>query len=190
MTKARRLGVPTPVLYDVDPVLHTLTFEHVDGLPVKDILLRFGLDGVNEERLNDIATQIGNAIGKLHDGGLVHGDLTMSNMMIKNSNNQLVAVLQGSDEGTIANNKKKGKAVRLLLQQGGRRSHDESISRAVAAALRLLCRRPLLLVVALLALIGCSTAATVHSCHTSVYGIAAAAATATATRPLVPAGSG
>ncbi|PWZ08988.1 TP53-regulating kinase [Zea mays] len=92
MTKARRLGVPTPVLYVVDPVLHTLTFEHVDGLFVKDALLRFGSNGVNEECLNDIATQIGNAIGKLHDGGLVHGDLTTSNMMIKNSNNQLVLI--------------------------------------------------------------------------------------------------
>lgn len=90
ITKARKLGVPTPVLYAVDPLLHTLTFEYVDGLSVKDILLGFGSDGVNEERLNDIATQIGNAVGKLHDGGLVHGDLTTSNMIIKNSNYQLV----------------------------------------------------------------------------------------------------
>jgi len=90
MTKARRLGVPTPVLYAVDPLLHTLTFEYVDGLSVKDILLGFGSNGVNVERLNDIATQIGHAIGKLHDGGLVHGDLTTSNMIIKSSNNQLV----------------------------------------------------------------------------------------------------
>uniref|UniRef100_A0A453G2B5 non-specific serine/threonine protein kinase n=1 Tax=Aegilops tauschii subsp. strangulata TaxID=200361 RepID=A0A453G2B5_AEGTS len=28
MTKARRLGVPTPVLYAVDPLPHTLTFEY------------------------------------------------------------------------------------------------------------------------------------------------------------------
>ncbi|KXG38503.2 hypothetical protein SORBI_3001G244700 [Sorghum bicolor] len=92
ITKARKLGVPTPVLYAVDPLLHTLTFEYVDGLSVKDILLGFGSDGVNEERLNDIATQIGNAVGKLHDGGLVHGDLTTSNMIIKNSNYQLVLI--------------------------------------------------------------------------------------------------
>uniref|UniRef100_M8CDB6 non-specific serine/threonine protein kinase n=1 Tax=Aegilops tauschii TaxID=37682 RepID=M8CDB6_AEGTA len=92
MTKARRLGVPTPVLYAVDPLPHTLTFEYVDGLCVKDILLGFGSNGINEERLNDIATQIGNAVGKLHDGGLVHGDLTTSNMMIKNSTNQLVLI--------------------------------------------------------------------------------------------------
>lgn len=90
MTKARRLGVSTPVLYGVDPVLHTLTFEYVNGPSVKDVFLEFGSRGVVEERLDDIATQIGDAIGKLHDGGLVHGDLTTSNMLIRSSTNQLV----------------------------------------------------------------------------------------------------
>lgn len=90
MTKARRLGVPTPVLYAVDPLLHTLTFEYVNGPSVKEILLDFGLNGLVHERLDDIATQIGNAIGKLHDGGLIHGDLTTSNMIVKSGTNQLV----------------------------------------------------------------------------------------------------
>lgn len=92
MTKARRLGVPTPALYGVDPLLHTLTFEYVDGLSVKEILLDFGSNGINEERLDDFATQIGNAVGKLHDGGLIHGDLTTSNMILKRDNNQLVLI--------------------------------------------------------------------------------------------------
>ncbi|GLT74345.1 hypothetical protein SLA2020_461490 [Shorea laevis] len=92
MTKARRLGVSTPVLYAVDPVLHTLTFEYVEGPSVKDIFLEFGIHGVVQERLDDIATQIGDAIGKLHDGGLVHGDLTTSNMLIRNVSNQLVLI--------------------------------------------------------------------------------------------------
>lgn len=92
MTKARRLGVPTPVLYAVDPVLHTLTFEYVEGPSVKDVFLDFGLHGLLEERMEDIAMQIGNAIGKLHDGGLAHGDLTTSNMLIRSSTNQLVLI--------------------------------------------------------------------------------------------------
>ncbi|GKU86550.1 hypothetical protein SLEP1_g1062 [Rubroshorea leprosula] len=91
-TKARRLGVSTPVLYAVDPVLHTLTFEYVEGPSVKDIFLEFGIHGVVQERLDDIATQIGDAIGKLHDGGLVHGDLTTSNMLIRDGSNQLVLI--------------------------------------------------------------------------------------------------
>ncbi|GAY40646.1 hypothetical protein CUMW_053560 [Citrus unshiu] len=59
MTKARRLGVSTPVLYAVDPVQHTLTFEYVEGPSVKDIFLEFGLHGIMEEQLEDIALQIG-----------------------------------------------------------------------------------------------------------------------------------
>ncbi|KAL2535423.1 Protein kinase superfamily protein [Forsythia ovata] len=92
MTKARRLGVPTPVLYAVDPLLYTLTFEYVEGPSVKDAFLDFGLHGIVEERMNDIATQIGDAIGKLHDGGLIHGDLTTSNMLIRSGTNQLVLI--------------------------------------------------------------------------------------------------
>ncbi|XP_030956311.1 uncharacterized protein LOC126720877 isoform X2 [Quercus robur] len=92
MTKARRLGVSTPVLYSVDPVLHTLTFEYVEGPSVKDILLEFGSHGIIEERLDDIALQIGVAIAKLHDGGLIHGDLTTSNMLLKSGINQLVLI--------------------------------------------------------------------------------------------------
>lgn len=92
MTKARRLGVCTPVLYFVDPVLHTLTFEYIEGPSVKDILLKFGLYGVQEEQLDDIATQIGSAIAKLHDGGLIHGDLTTSNMLIRSGANGLVLI--------------------------------------------------------------------------------------------------
>ncbi|KAG6495292.1 hypothetical protein ZIOFF_043086 [Zingiber officinale] len=92
MTKARRLGVPTPVLYAVDPILHTLTFEYVDGLSVKEILLDFGLNGIVEEQLNDIAIQIGTAMGKMHDGGLIHGDLTTSNMIIRGETNHLVLI--------------------------------------------------------------------------------------------------
>ena len=93
MTKARRLGVCTPVLYAVDPVQHTLTFEYVEGLSVKDIFLDFGSNGVVEERMDDIVVQIGAAIGKLHDGGLIHGDLTTSNMLIRDNANELASVI-------------------------------------------------------------------------------------------------
>ncbi|XP_020687727.1 EKC/KEOPS complex subunit bud32 isoform X1 [Dendrobium catenatum] len=92
MTKARKLGVPTPVLYAIDPLLHTLTLEFVEGKAVKDILLDFGLYGINEELMNELAKQIGVAIGKLHDGGLIHGDLTTSNMIIREGTNQLVLI--------------------------------------------------------------------------------------------------
>ncbi|KAF8401730.1 hypothetical protein HHK36_012676 [Tetracentron sinense] len=92
MTKARQLGVYTPVLYDVDPMLHTLMLEYVEGPAVKDVLLDFGSHGVIDERMDDIVVQIGDAIGKLHDGGLIHGDLTTSNMLLRSGTNQLVLI--------------------------------------------------------------------------------------------------
>lgn len=92
MTKARKLGVPTPVLYAIDPLLHTITLEFVEGRAVKDILLDFGLHGIHEELMHEIATQIGYVIGKLHDGGLIHGDLTTSNMIVRKETNQLVLI--------------------------------------------------------------------------------------------------
>lgn len=92
MTKARKLGVMTPVLFSVDPTSHTLTFEYVEGPMVKEIFLEFGTNGIDEERLEDIATQIGDSIAKLHDGGLIHGDLTTSNMLIHKDSNHLVLI--------------------------------------------------------------------------------------------------
>ncbi|THG06305.1 hypothetical protein TEA_010061 [Camellia sinensis var. sinensis] len=47
-----------------------------------DLFLDFGSHGVNEERMDDITMQIGDAIGKLHDGGLIHDDLTTSNQLV------------------------------------------------------------------------------------------------------------
>jgi tRNA A-37 threonylcarbamoyl transferase component Bud32 len=71
-------GLVFLLLYFMLWIHFCILWQYVDGLSVKDILLGFGSDGVNEERLDDISiTQIGNVVGKLHDGGLVHGDLEL-----------------------------------------------------------------------------------------------------------------
>ncbi|MCO5614134.1 hypothetical protein L7F22_068415 [Adiantum nelumboides] len=82
VAKARRLGVATPALFAVDSVLHTLTFEFVDGTSVKDILLSADPLPSSGGKVEGIATMIGISIARLHDGGLIHGDLTTSNMLI------------------------------------------------------------------------------------------------------------
>lgn len=94
MTKARRLGVSTPVLFAVDPLIHTLTWVS-GGLFCERYFSWTWVTWCCGKRLDNIATQIGDAIGKLHDGGLIHGDLTTSNMLIHNVTNQLVSNLGG-----------------------------------------------------------------------------------------------
>ncbi|KAG6545598.1 hypothetical protein Mapa_012952 [Marchantia paleacea] len=91
LAKARRLGVVTPALYAVDPVTASLTFEYVPGASVKDLLLQSGLLP-SPGKIEEIAKQIGKAVANLHDGGVVHGDLTTSNMLIRPDTNQLVMI--------------------------------------------------------------------------------------------------
>ncbi|MCO5597552.1 hypothetical protein L7F22_051630 [Adiantum nelumboides] len=92
VSKARRLGVATPALFAVDSVLHTITFEFIDGTSVKDILLSADPLPSSGGKVEGIATMIGISIARLHDGGLIHGDLTTSNMLIHRETQDLVMI--------------------------------------------------------------------------------------------------
>jgi TP53 regulating kinase-like protein len=43
-------------------------------------------------KLEEIASKIGRTIARLHDGGLIHGDLTTSNMLLDDKTGQLVLI--------------------------------------------------------------------------------------------------
>jgi N6-L-threonylcarbamoyladenine synthase/protein kinase Bud32 len=67
---ARRSGVPTPIIRDITP--DTIVMERIRGNLLRDTL--------NPEHL----TEVGRVIGKLHAAGVVHGDLTTSNIILRN----------------------------------------------------------------------------------------------------------
>jgi TP53 regulating kinase and related kinases len=69
MSEARRLGIPTPVVYDVRQ--SALVMERIDGRPMKEVITP------------RLSREIGVLVGRLHRGGLIHGDLTTSNMIVK-----------------------------------------------------------------------------------------------------------
>lgn len=76
LAKARRAGVPVPVVYDVDHGEHTLRMQRIPGPTLRDVL---------KERPDEAArwlTQWGQHVGRLHTAGLVHGDLTSSNAIV------------------------------------------------------------------------------------------------------------
>jgi Kae1-associated kinase Bud32 len=70
MSEARRCGVPTPIIKDVTDF--EIKMEYIDGDPLKNVITP------------DISEQAGEIIGKLHSCGLVHGDLTTSNIIFMN----------------------------------------------------------------------------------------------------------
>jgi len=74
--RAKGAGVPTPVIYQVDPDEATIVMEYVDGEKVRDIV-----EDLSGEERHDLFKLIGLLAGRLHGAGIIHGDLTTSNII-------------------------------------------------------------------------------------------------------------
>mmetsp|Transcript_35897 Transcript_35897/g.85132 ORF Transcript_35897/g.85132 Transcript_35897/m.85132 type:complete len:161 (-) Transcript_35897:787-1269(-) len=89
MLRARKMGIRTPVVYLVEHEAHTIYMEFVEGRSVKDTVRS---DELPAEQTSGLMVQIGEAVAKMHDGGLIHGDLTTSNLIVEATNGQLVVI--------------------------------------------------------------------------------------------------
>jgi TP53 regulating kinase-like protein len=76
MHEAKKAGVPTPTIFFVDVKNALIVMEHVDGKQLKQLL-----NEVSNDERNRLCRQVGELVGRLHKYGIVHGDLTTSNMI-------------------------------------------------------------------------------------------------------------
>jgi len=72
ISEARRKGVPTPIIFDIDD--YELVMERIEGDLAKEVI-----NGAIGER-------IGELVGILHKNGIIHGDLTTSNVIVGRDN--------------------------------------------------------------------------------------------------------
>ena len=77
MHEAKVAEVPTPLIYMVNIPEASITMEFVEGQQIKQLLNR-----TTPDKRKEICTLIGELVGKLHRHGLIHGDLTTSNMIL------------------------------------------------------------------------------------------------------------
>lgn len=75
INKAKISGVFSPTLYLVDLKEKSIIMEYINGVRLKEYFSSRGLD-------KKIGLQIGKSVGALHKAGIVHGDLTTSNMIL------------------------------------------------------------------------------------------------------------
>ncbi|MGA9189369.1 MAG: bifunctional N(6)-L-threonylcarbamoyladenine synthase/serine/threonine protein kinase [Methanosarcina sp.] len=68
LSEARRSGVSTPIIYDVEDF--KLKMQYIDGVPIKYLITP------------ELSEKVGELIGKLHSSGIIHGDLTTSNLLL------------------------------------------------------------------------------------------------------------
>jgi TP53 regulating kinase-like protein len=77
MHEAKRAGVSTPTIFLVDVRNSTIVMEFITGKQVKQFLTE-----ASKKDRQLLCFQIGELIGKLHKKGIIHGDLTTSNMIL------------------------------------------------------------------------------------------------------------
>lgn len=77
MHEAKKAGVPTPIIFLVDVKNATIIMEFIEGKQVKQLL-----GEVSRSERRRLCLRTGELIGKLHKNGIVHGDLTTSNMIL------------------------------------------------------------------------------------------------------------
>ncbi|WP_297497071.1 Kae1-associated kinase Bud32 [Thermococcus sp.] len=76
--RAKEFGVNCPHVYEVNMKDMTIVMEFIEGDRLKELLERLPM----KERLK-LCREVGRQIGRLHKAGIVHGDLTTSNMILK-----------------------------------------------------------------------------------------------------------
>ncbi len=90
MAEAKRCGVVTPLVYDVDLKEYSITMEKVQGLEVKKIFS--SEDPLDLNQIRSISRTIGENVARLHDCGLIHGDLTTRNLILGEDGKSVVFI--------------------------------------------------------------------------------------------------
>jgi len=97
MADARAAGVSVPILYDIDTVENKLVMEFIEGPTAKEVLETGGA------LARRTAREIGRVAGRLHRAGIIHGDLTPSNMLVRDGRIVMIDFSLGSkDDGAEA----------------------------------------------------------------------------------------
>jgi TP53 regulating kinase-like protein len=94
MHEAKKAGVLTPTIFLVDVKDATIVMEFIKGAQVKQLLGK-----LSRGKRQLLCFKIGEIIGRLHEYGIVHGDLTTSNMIL-NSEEKIFFVDFGLGEKT------------------------------------------------------------------------------------------
>ena len=119
LNRARRAGVSTPRILDSDD--STIVLELINGRRIKDTLNKMKMS----ER-KKVYRLMGEAMAKLHAGGIVHGDATTSNMILKGETLYLIDFGLGK-----VSRKAEDQAVDMyLLHEAIRSTHFEYLEEA------------------------------------------------------------
>ncbi|KAK4506811.1 hypothetical protein PRZ48_000544 [Zasmidium cellare] len=82
LAKCKRDGVSVPAVLALDWENGWTVSEWIEGVTVKEALRKRNLEE-GDSAVQSLMQRIGHAVGTLHSIGVIHGDLTSSNMMLR-----------------------------------------------------------------------------------------------------------
>lgn len=77
LSAARQAGVRTPIIFNINPEAATIIMEYIEGDRLKELL-----PTLTSKKRQSLFNHIGEAVARLHQNSLCHGDLTTSNMIV------------------------------------------------------------------------------------------------------------
>lgn len=125
LRRAREAGVTTPVVFFLNPVKAEIVMQYFDAPRLKEEIME------STPITSRLCHQVGGFVAKLHQAGIIHGDLTTSNFLIYR--NRIVFLDFGL---SFASNRLEDKAVDLhLMKEILASAHSEQASEVFASIL-------------------------------------------------------
>jgi len=88
----KTLGVNAPTVYLCDTETNIIVMERLSqAVTVRDKIFKL-LKEKDDKSLDELAKSIGALVAKIHSGGLIHGDITTSNIMVGEDDGKLVFI--------------------------------------------------------------------------------------------------
>jgi len=80
--RCKTIGVRTPILYLADNDTTTIVMENMDNAVTAKDYINNNIKEKKTKDLENVCNIIGNVVAKLHKNGLIHGDITTSNILV------------------------------------------------------------------------------------------------------------
>ncbi len=85
MHEAKIAGVSTPMVYSVNLEIDEIVMQYLDGCRLREFL-----ESAEKAVRSQFCRMFGETVARLHNSGIIHGDLTTSNVIVKGSKVYLI----------------------------------------------------------------------------------------------------
>lgn len=82
LIRCKTVGIRTPTILFIDLTSSVIVMEYLDQFQTARDFIKECLEATNEASLITLSKAVGQTLGKMHQAGIIHGDLTTSNILV------------------------------------------------------------------------------------------------------------